>query len=63
MIAILQLFYKPEPLSSGVSRSGRCDLYNGLHNSTIGGQIESGLVPFIGSILGPLLPASIHAAL
>jgi uncharacterized membrane protein required for colicin V production len=61
-LAILGLFYKPEPLSSA-SAQWTLDLYNGLHSSTIGGQIESGLVPFIASILGPLLPSSIHAAL
>ena len=39
-IAILQLFYKPLPLSSA-SAQWTLDLYNGLHASTIGGQIES----------------------
>jgi uncharacterized membrane protein required for colicin V production len=61
-IAILQLFYKPDPLSTA-SAQWTLELYNGLHTSTIGSQIESGLVPFIGTILGPLLPASIHSAL
>jgi uncharacterized membrane protein required for colicin V production len=61
-IAILQIFYKPEPLSSA-SAQWTLDLYNGLHSSTIGGQIESGLVPFIASILGPLLPPSVRGAL
>jgi uncharacterized membrane protein required for colicin V production len=61
-IAILSLFYLPAPRSD-LSAQWSLELYNALHSSTIGGQIEEGLVPFIGSILGPLLPASIHSAL
>ena len=62
VIAILQQFYRPDPLSNA-SAQWTLDLYHGLHSSTIGAQIETGLVPFIGSILGPLLPPSVRSAL
>lgn len=61
-IAILQLFYQPDPLSNASAQWTK-QIYDALHSSTIGGQIESGLVPFIGSLLGPLLPDSVRSAL
>lgn len=61
-ITILQMFYHPEAASSA-SAAWTQQLYNALHTSTIGGQIESGLVPFIISIFSPLLPAGVNSAL
>ena len=62
VIAILRTYYEPVPESSNVA-DWATNLYVALRTSTIGGQIESGVVPIMNTLLDPLLPSTIRGHL
>lgn len=62
VIAILRTFYEPVASSSNVA-DWATNLYIALKNSTIGGQIASGVVPIMNTLLDPLLPSTIRGHL
>jgi uncharacterized membrane protein required for colicin V production len=62
VIGILRTFYEPVAASSNAAE-WTTNLYTALRSSTIGGQITSGVVPVMNSLLDPLLPGSVRGHL
>jgi uncharacterized membrane protein required for colicin V production len=62
VVAILRTFYAPVAASSNVAE-WTTNLYSALRSSTIGGQIQSGVVPIMNTLLDPLLPSTIRGHL
>lgn len=62
LIIVLSTFYGTD--SNVVDATGgpqwTATLYHNLVNSTIGGGINDNVVPIIGAILGPILPANVR---
>jgi uncharacterized membrane protein required for colicin V production len=64
LIVILRTFYgESAPAGSSAGPAWTLSLYRGLVQSMLGGDIAQSLVPLLGTVIGPILPATVRNAM
>lgn len=63
LVVIMRTFYGETAPGAALGPEWTLSLYRGLVDSLIGGDIARTLVPMLGTLLGPVLPATVRSAM
>lgn len=63
LMIVLNTFYGSSAPGGSPGPEWTQSIYRGISESLIGGDIERTLIPMLGTLLGPILPAAVHSAM